>query len=111
MATHPHQYPTLSLIDRAAGMPPTCFADDPAAPRLELRARKLLADYWSGTAWLTGMVSEVALCIVREILACERIALSDTGIPAPVAGVLIPGPAPVTDGAEANLAIHVGVAP
>lgn len=30
---------------------------------------------------------------------------------APVAGVLIPGPAPVTDGAEANLAIHVGVAP
>lgn len=77
METHPHYYPTLSLIDRATGMPPARFADDPAAPRLELRARALLADYWSDSAWLTGVVSEVALCIVREILAHERIALGD----------------------------------
>jgi hypothetical protein len=107
MATHPHQYPTLSLIDRAAGMPPTHFADDPAAPRLELRARELLSEYWSDMAWLTGMVSEVALCIVREILSFERIALSAADIPAPIADVLIPDPA-LACGAEDTLEVQAG---
>lgn len=110
---HPHQYPTLSLIDRVAGMPPTRFADDPAAARLELRARELLADYWSDTAWLTGLVSEVALCIVREILASERVALIDAplaseslnSVQAPEHGGVV-----VAHKAHANLEIGAGLA-
>lgn len=76
METHPHEYPTLSLIDRAGGFPRTRLTADPNAPRLERRARELLAECWTDTAWLTGMVSEVALCIAREILECEKTALS-----------------------------------
>ncbi len=68
-------YPTLLLIDRALGDPPRPFstADDRAA--LERHARKLVSDYWSDTAWLTGMVSTSALHRVRDDLERRRAAL------------------------------------
>lgn len=74
---HQHHYPTLYLIDHAEGLPPTRFAEDPAAPCLERRACRLIAEYWSDSVWLTGKVSEVALSIVQEILERERRALSE----------------------------------
>jgi hypothetical protein len=67
-----HPYPTLCLLDCARGADHRRFTDDPDALALERRARQLVADYWSDSVWLTGLVSEVSFTTVCEALERER---------------------------------------
>jgi hypothetical protein len=50
-------YATLALIERALGGSPGALTSAPNAAELEVRARELTAEYWSDTAWTTGIVS------------------------------------------------------
>jgi hypothetical protein len=50
-------YPTLALIEPALGGTPGAFTSAPNAAALEVRARQLAAEYWSDTAWTTGIIS------------------------------------------------------
>ncbi len=68
-------YPTLMLIDRSLGDPPHPFSTALDRKALERHARELVSDYWSDTAWLTGMVSPSALHRVRDDLERRRAAL------------------------------------
>jgi len=64
-----HPYPTLALIEQALGGNPGALTSDPNAAALEVRARELLAEYWSDSAWTTGIVPQQAFDRVISELA------------------------------------------
>lgn len=65
-------YPTLAMIDQAREPEAAPFATDLHAAQLEDRARQLVDEYWSDTAWLTGLVPAAAFRAVCSILERER---------------------------------------
>ena len=64
-AVREQPYPTLAFIATALGASDALIAS-PEAPALEARARQLVAEYWSDSAWTTGVVPEAAF---RRVLA------------------------------------------
>ena len=60
-------YPTLDVID---GLRPgnRTLAQSPNGVALEREARRLVSEYWSDNAWITGQVSATALATVAERL-------------------------------------------
>lgn len=68
-------FPTLALLDQALGNPLRPFSESVDAAALEVHARKLAADFWSDTVWVTGIVSAAALHRVQEELDRRRCAL------------------------------------
>lgn len=74
-STNSAPYPTLRSLDRACGDDPRAYASDPNAIILERLARVLTREFWSETAWLTGMVTPSQLAAVCERLDTERDAL------------------------------------
>lgn len=54
-------YPTLAFIERALGGSPGPLTFAANAAALEVRARELVAEYWSDTVWTTGIVPQRAL--------------------------------------------------
>lgn len=93
-------YRTLALIDRACGDQDWRFADQPNAAHLERVARALADEYWSETAWLTGVVPDAAFRTVCAALerACPATELAIQLIFAADASVLSPALAPVPAG-------------
>jgi hypothetical protein len=65
-------YSTLAMIDRMREPEAAPFATDLHAARLEDRALQLVDEYWSDTAWLTGLVPAAAFQAVCSILERER---------------------------------------
>lgn len=66
---NPH--PTLAMLDRTRGEIERRFAEQPNAPHLERVARALADEYWSETAWLTGVVPDAAFRTVCAALERE----------------------------------------
>jgi hypothetical protein len=62
-------YPTLALIEQALDERPGHLTNAPNAAALEVRARQLAAEYWSDTAWMTGIVPRASFDRVVAELA------------------------------------------
>ena len=65
-------YPILGALDRAAGLGAAPLARDRCAARLERTAHVLTGERWSEHVWLTGLIDQRRLDVVRSALDRKR---------------------------------------
>lgn len=82
----PRPYPTLAFIEQALGDSNRVLTESADADRLEVRARELVAEFWSERAWTTGLVPESAFRRVLAELAPTLLDVCDLALVRSAAG-------------------------